>query len=269
MKTIILQKRGDKVRKALKALMTVLIVLILSAEVSASNTIEWYCKRDKNHNQPVLDKYLSQAEKYSDFIWVDKKHSNINDNKKVIYLTFDVGYENGNVEKILDVMKEENVKGTFFILQNVIDNNKDLLRKMIDDGHLIGNHTGKHKNMSKIADIESFRKELESLETSFREEMNTELSRYYRPPEGRFSIDNLEWARVLGYKTVMWSFAYADWDNDCQLSEDKAFDKIMENIHNGEVMLLHPTSSTNAKIIKRVIKELKNQGFVFARIDEI
>ena len=153
-----MQKRGDDVRIALKGFFIILIATVLSVQISASNTLEWYCKRQKNHCQPQLDKCLSQAENYKDFIWIDKNHSLYSDNEKVIYLTFDVGYENGNVEKILDIMRDEDVKGTFFILENVIEKNKSLLQRMIDEGHLIGNHTAKHKNMSKIADIESFRR---------------------------------------------------------------------------------------------------------------
>ena len=269
MKTIILQKRGDILRLVLKGYFIVLVAIILSVHIRAANTLEWYCKRQKNHIQPKLDECLSQAEKYDNFIWIDKKHSTYSDDEKVIYLTFDVGYENGNVEKILDIMKDENVKGTFFILQNVIVKNKELLNRMNNEGHLIGNHTSRHKNMSKIADIEAFRKELGELEASFEKEIKSSVPKYYRPPEGKFSIENLEWAEKLGYKTVMWSFAYADWDNNSQPDEDYAFKKIMDNIHNGEVMLLHPTSSTNVKIIKRVIIELKKQGFKFARIDEM
>ena len=161
---------------------------------------------------------------------IDKNHRLYSDKEKVVYLTFDVGYENGNVEKILDIMKDENVKGTFFILQNVVDKNKALLKRMIDEGHMIGNHTCRHKNMSKMTDIESFQKELEDLENIFKKEMKTDMQKYYRPPEGRFSMENLRWAEKLGYKTVMWSFAYADWDNDSQPNEEFAYKNIMENI---------------------------------------
>ena len=247
----------------------VILMLAMAIPVNASNTIEWYCKRRNDHSQPTIDSCLSDAENYNGFIWIDKEHSSYDSDEKVIYLTFDVGYENGNVEKIMNIMKEENVKGTFFILENVISKNKDLVKRMIDEGHLIGNHTCRHKNMSKVADIELFRRELEGLENLYKDTFNIDMPKYYRPPEGKLSIDNLMWAEKLGYKTVMWSFAYADWDNGSQPSEEAAFKKIMDNIHNGEIMLLHPTSSTNVKILKRVIKELKDEGYSFGRVDEI
>ena len=245
------------------------MIFQLSFTSVASDIKGWYCKRTKDHSQPKLDGYLSDAEKYDGLIWIDKYHNDFSDKEKMIYLTFDAGYENGNIEKILDILKEENVKATFFILENLIKTNKDLVQRMIDEGHLIGNHTSKHKDMSKVADIEIFRRELESLENLYEDNFSVKMSKYYRPPEGKFSLQNLEWGRSLGYKTVMWSFAYADWDNNNQMSEEKAIDKIMQNLHNGEVMLLHPTSSTNVKIMKNLIKELKNQGYEFGRVDEI
>ena len=252
-----------------KLLLVFIIALILTVPITASDTIGWYCIRTKDHTQPVLDSYLSKAERYKDLIWIDKNHSSFDDKEKVIYLTFDAGYENGNIEKILDILKEENVKATFFILDNLIYSNRSLVERMINEGHLIGNHTCKHRDMSKVADIEIFRRELCSLEELFKENFGVEMSKFYRPPEGRLSLDNLMWAEKLGYKTVMWSFAYADWDNNNQMSAGKALGKILPNLHNGEVMLLHPTSSTNVKIMKKLITELKNQGFKFGRIDEI
>jgi peptidoglycan-N-acetylmuramic acid deacetylase len=191
------------------------------------------------------------------------------DGDKVVYLTFDAGYENGNVEKILDALDEENVKGTFFVLENILLKNHDLIKRMIDGGHLIANHTSKHKNMARIASKENFETELKSLENVFEREYGASMAKIYRPPEGKFNEDNLKWASELGYKTVMWSFAYADWDNGRQPQPEKALEKILKNIHNGEIMLLHPTSSTNAEIMKDLIKELKGMGFRFATIDEL
>ena len=193
----------------------------------------------------------------------------MNDNDKVVYLTFDAGYENGNIAKILDVLKEENVCATFFILDNMIIKNQDIVKRMIDEGHTVANHTLKHKDMSKITNINDFEKELKSLEELFEKTYGISMSKYYRPPEGKFTEENLKYAQDLGYKTIMWSFAYADWDNKNQPSWDYALNKILNNIHNGEVMLLHPTSSTNAEIMSRLIKELKNQGFRFGEMDEL
>ncbi|MBO5305323.1 MAG: polysaccharide deacetylase family protein, partial [Clostridia bacterium] len=179
------------------------------------------------------------------------------------------GYENGNIEKILDVMKEEGVTGAFFILKNLILKNPDLVCRMASDGHLVCNHTATHKDMTKCSSIEEFKEELASLEKIYAEATGKTLASYYRPPEGKFDEASMKYAKELGYKTVFWSFAYADWDNDRQMSPQTAKQKILSNVHNGEVMLLHPTSATNAAILKDVIRELKNQGYRFGTLDEL
>ena len=242
------------------------MVLLMTLTVSARSACSWYCVRKKDHTQPTLSKELSFVEEY-DVFWCDKNHSNINDSDKVVYLTFDAGYENGNIQKIVNVLKEQGVKATFFILDNMILKNEALVREMIDDGHIVANHTMKHKDMTKMTCKEAFEKELTDLEDLFKSTYGTEMPKYYRPPEGKLNEENLKWARDLGYKTVMWSFAYADWDNDKQPSHESAMKKILENVHNGEVMLLHPTSSTNAEIIGELIDGLKKQGFRFDTVD--
>ena len=254
--------------KAVRFIGSVLLIFTFVLPVSASECIGWYCKRNREHKQPVLDGKLSMAENYEVY-WCDKKHKSMDDDDKVIYLTFDAGYENGNIEKILDTLKEEDVKGAFFILDNMIYKNKSLVKRMIDEGHTVGNHTSKHKDMTKMQCKDDFAKELYSLEELYEENFGMKMQKYYRPPEGKLNEENLKWATELGYKTVMWSFAYADWDNGRQPSAENAMRKILDNVHNGEVMLLHPTSSTNAKILKSLICELKSQGFRFGTLDEL
>ena len=246
----------------LASLMLAFPLLSLSSYASS-----WYCKREKNHIQPALGSDLAYCEKY-DLYWCDKNHKTMDD-ERVIYLTFDAGYENGNVEKIVDILNEEDVKGAFFVLDNFLKKNESLVKKMIDNGHTIANHTFKHRDMTKIKSKDEFEAELRQLENLYEETYGEKMSKFYRPPEGKFNEENLKWASELGYKTVMWSFAYDDWDNNRQTSQETAKKKILDNIHNGEVMLLHPTSKTNAEIIKDVIKELKNQGFRFGTLEEL
>ena len=226
----------------------------------------WYVKRNAEHKQPICDAELSFIEQNSG-IYVDKNHGD-DVNEKVIYLTFDVGYENGNVTKIMDVLKNEGVKGSFFILGNVISREPELIKRMVDEGHSVCNHTLTHKKLTG-ASFEEFSKELKALEDGYRELTGKELSKFFRPPEGTFNGEMLKMAQSLGYKTVFWSFAYADWDNGAQMKEDAALKKILDNIHNGEIMLLHPTSATNAKIMERLIRELKSLGYRFATLDEM
>lgn len=251
-------------------LFSILIIsCILTNTASAENQVfSWYCKRNSKHNQPVLDQQMVDFQNY-DLFWCDQNHKNMSDDEKVIYLTFDAGYENGNIWKILEILEKENVNVTFFILDNLINKNKDIVNKMINDGHLVANHTMRHKDMTKIQSKDDFKKELEDLENLYKDTFNQEMPKFYRPPEGKFNLNNLVWAKELGYKTVMWSFAYADWDNGKQPSHEYAINKIMENIHNGEVMLLHPTSKTNAEILPQIIRNLKEQGFRFGTVDEL
>lgn len=244
------------------------ILLNLFTFGSSAKALSWYCKRNNEHEQPLLGNDLKLAENY-DVYWCDKNHTDMSDDDKVIYLTFDAGYENGNIAKILDVLKQENACATFFILDNIILKNQDVVKRMIDEGHTVANHTLRHKDMSTITNIVDFEKELKSLEELFEKTYGVSMSKYYRPPEGKFTEENLKYAQDLGYKTIMWSFAYADWDNKNQPSCEYALNKILSNIHNGEVMLLHPTSTTNAEIMLNLIKELKAQGFRFGNMDEL
>ena len=246
---------------------SIVILLLLGAIIPINaEGLHWYCKRNAEHKQPMLDTNMRFIEEVGGY-YVDRAHGDECE-EKVIYLTFDVGYENGNVEKIMDIMSAEGVKGAFFILSNVIARDPELIKRMGDEGHLVCNHTSSHKNLVG-AGKEKLAKELTQLEDQYRELTGKELSKFFRPPEGTFDRAMLEGACELGYRTVFWSFAYADWDNNKQMSEEAALEKILSNIHNGEIMLLHPTSSTNANIMERLIKELKSQGFRFGTLDEL
>lgn len=250
-----------------KTLVIFILFLLFVMQISAESTqtYNWYCIRNKNNEQPELDANIKFIEEYDGY-YVDRSCKN--SDEKVIYLTFDFGYENGNVEKIVDIMKNENVVGSFFILDNVIYKNINLINKISDNGNLVCNHTAKHRDITKLS-IEELKNELEVLETLYKEKTGREMTKYFRPPEGKFSKQNLIDLQSLGYKTIFWSFAYADWDNNKQMSPDKAKEKILSNIHNGAILLLHPTSSTNAEILGDIIKTLKADGFTFKTLDEL
>lgn len=226
--------------------------------------LRWYVKRNPDHVTPELPSEFSRLTEYDGY-YADTA---CGEAEKVIYLTFDAGYENGNVEKILNTLKEKEVPGAFFILSHFLTANPVLVERMIDEGHLVCNHTARHRNMAKSSD-EEMKRELTDLETLFRERTGREIAKYYRPPEGSFKWDNLAVAKELGYATVFWSFAYADWDNQRQPSPDAALKKIRDNLHSGAVVLLHPTSATNAKIMPELIDELRAQGYRFGTLDEL
>ena len=190
-----------------------------------------------------------------------------NTEEKVIYLTFDAGYENGCTTKILDVLKEHQVPAAFFLVGNYIEQNADLVRRMVSEGHIVGNHTMHHYDMSKISDLAAFQKELSALEELYEDTIGSPMEKYYRPPQGTYSETNLQMAKTLGYKTVFWSLAYVDWDQNKQPSAEYAFSKLLPRTHNGAVVLLHSTSSTNAEILDELLTKWENEGYRFASID--
>ena len=186
----------------------------------------------------------------------------------MVYLTFDAGYENGNVEKILNTLRDTGTPGAFFILSHFAKANPELVRRMAAEGHLVCNHTASHKNLSH-AGKEQIAGELSALEAACEEATGVKVAPYFRPPEGSFSKEMLENVKSLGYKTVFWSFAYADWDNGKQPAPDKALKLVLDNVHNGAVLLLHPTSATNAAILGRLIESLKADGYRFGTLEEL
>ena len=188
---------------------------------------------------------------------------------KVIYLTFDAGYENGSTEKILDTLKAQEVPAAFFLVGNYITRNADLVRRMVEEGHIVANHTMHHYDMSKLSDKTTFLKELTDLEALFKETTGREMPKYYRPPQGIYSEENLKMAMEAGYKTVFWSLAYVDWNNDSQPTREQAFSKLLPRIHNGAVVLLHSTSKTNAEILEELLTKWKSEGYRFGKIEEL
>ena len=192
-----------------------------------------------------------------------------NQQEKVLYLTFDAGYENGCTETILDVLKKHQVKAAFFLVGNYIEKNADLVRRMAQEGHTVGNHTMHHYDMSKISEKDAFSRELTDLEQLYRETTGQEMPKYYRPPQGTYSEDNLKMARELGYRTVFWSLAYVDWNNDSQPTREQAFQKLLPRTHDGAVVLLHSTSKTNAEILDELLTTWKEMGYRFAGIEEL
>lgn len=225
----------------------------------------WYCKHTGSHTPPVLDAPLRFIENYPCYY----RNTQVTDDDMVIYLTFDLGYENGNTERILEAMDAHGATGAFFVLDHVITENTDLIRRIAESGNLVCNHTAKHHDMSAVKEKETFAAELSALEEIYRNTLGFEMAKIYRPPEGKFTEQNLIWATELGYVTAFWSFAYADWDNGNQPDTERAFQKIIDNTHNGEILLLHPTSATNAAIMDRLLGEWEKMGYRFGSLTEL
>ena len=229
------------------------------------NCHSWFIRRN-GKNQPILTREQEIILDYNAY-YLDT-HLKSDSEEKIIYLTYDAGYENGNIAKTLDILKDENVPAAFFILDNILLKNSDLVTRMINEGHTVCNHTKNHKNLSN-ADEEEIKNNLLALETLYEEKTGEKMKKYFRFPEGKYSEKSLKAISDLGYKTFFWSFAYEDWINGKQMSCEKAMKKILDNTHNGALFLFHPTSNTNAKILEALIKEWKNQGYRFGTLDEL
>ncbi|MGN0351952.1 MAG: delta-lactam-biosynthetic de-N-acetylase [Roseburia sp.] len=189
--------------------------------------------------------------------------------KKVLYLTFDCGYENGNTEAILDALKKHNVTGTFFVVGHFLETAPEIVKRMVEEGHIVGNHTYHHPDMSAISDVASFQKEMEDVENLFKEITGKEMVSFYRPPQGKYSTQNLEMAKELGYHTFFWSLAYVDWNVDAQPTKEEAFSKLLTRVHPGAIVLLHSTSSTNAQILDELLTKWEEMGYTFAPLSDL
>lgn len=235
--------------------------MLISASKSQNGEYSWYFK-PAGHEQPVCFGGDGLPGEYG-ALYLGAP------DEKVVYLTFDAGYDNGNVARTVEILHENEVTGAFFILPEMARSHADVLLKMAEYGDLICNHSTTHRNMAKIADYETFAQELRGCEEALEKYTGLKMAEYFRPPEGAFSKKTLEFCRRAGYAPVFWSFAYADWDNSAQKDAEWAYNKILDNLHNGMVMLLHPTSATNAAILDRVIKAIKSQGYRFGTLDEL
>lgn len=189
--------------------------------------------------------------------------------KKRIYLTFDAGYENGNTPAILDALSRHKAKAAFFLVSHYLTSAPDLVRRMVKDGHLVCNHTATHPNMATLSDLTAFQKQLTDNEAVFTRITGKTMPKIYRPPSGKFNEKNLRDAQFLGYATVFWSLAYVDWQENNQPSPKSAMDKLTKRMHNGAIVLLHSTSSTNAKILDELLTQWEKQGYTFGSLTEL
>lgn len=236
------------------------IIETSSTSLLSNKKIEWGIKRGKNHEQPDVGEENKRIINKYDGICMG------NPELPYVYLTFDNGYEAGYTEKILNVLKENEVPAAFFLTGHYINTEPELVKRMIDEGHIVGNHTVNHKSMPDITN-EEIQKEVMDLHKAVYEKFGYEMH-YIRPPKGEYSERTVEFTNTLGYKTVMWSFAYDDWDENKQGREEYGTKKILDNIHNGAVILLHGTSKDNCNILDKCIKEIKNMGYEFRSLDQ-
>lgn len=222
----------------------------------------WGLSFQEDGKPPVANATFDELKQYDAYYAEDTDEKNI-------YLTFDCGYENGNTEALLDALKKHKASAAFFVVGNFISTSPELVKRMHEEGHTVGNHTYRHPDMSQISTEEAFEKELKDVEDLYKEITGEEMTRYYRPPQGKYSTENLRMAKEMGYHTFFWSLAYVDWYQDDQPSHEEAFDKLLGRIHPGAIVLLHSTSSTNAEILDELLGKWEEMGYTFHGLDEL
>lgn len=232
-------------------------------ETSASaQSASWGLSFQEEGKRPAGNATIDDLKQYNAYYASDT-------DEKILYLTFDAGYENGNTPAILDALKKHQAPAVFFAVGNFIKDNPDLIKRMIAEGHIVGNHTMTHPDMSQISSMESFQKELEGVEELYTSVTGEPMTKFYRPPRGVYSTENLSMAKELGYSTFFWSLAYVDWIQDQQPSKEEAFQKLIPRIHPGAIVLLHNTSSTNAAILDELLTRWEEMGYQFHSIKEL
>ncbi|MCD7739179.1 MAG: polysaccharide deacetylase family protein [Lachnospiraceae bacterium] len=229
--------------------------------ISQETTVNWGLGFGASGEKPTGMATIEELAQYNAYFMSDTE-------EKILYLTFDCGYENGNTEAILDALKKHNAPATFFVVGYFLESAPDLVRRMVEEGHTVGNHTYNHPDMSQISDMASFQKEVEDNAALFKEVTGTDMAMYYRPPQGKYSVENLKMAQELGYATFFWSLAYVDWYQDDQPTHEEAFDKLLSRVHPGAIVLLHNTSQTNGEIIDELLTRWEEMGYSFGALSD-
>lgn len=232
-----------------------------SAQLDSAND-SWGLSFPEKGKTPVGNATIDELKQYNAYFAE-------NTEEKIIYLTFDCGYENGNTAPILDALKKHNVPATFFVVGNFVSDEPDLIKRMVAEGHIVGNHTFSHPDMAKISTREAFTQELSKVEALYEDITGQPMKKYYRPPQGKYSTSNLEMAKDMGYNTFFWSLAYVDWYQDNQPSKEEAFDKLLNRIHPGAIVLLHSTSKTNGQILDELLTKWEEMGYHFGTLDDL
>ncbi|NLM11424.1 MAG: delta-lactam-biosynthetic de-N-acetylase [Clostridiaceae bacterium] len=221
----------------------------------------WGIVRAKDNKTPQADPGAPELlKKYSGIYIADT-------DKPIIYLTFDEGYEAGYTAGILDCLKKHNVNAIFFITGPYLNKHEDLVRRMVEEGHAVGNHTVGHFSLPTLDD-EKMKKEVAELDRVFYEKFKKHMV-FLRPPRGEYSERSLKITSEMGYINVFWSFAYKDWDRNNQKGWEHAYNNVMPNLHNGAILLLHAVSSDNAQALERIITDTRKKGYEFGNVFDL
>lgn len=245
-----------------KLLFSVFMILgfLLIPAVSAAS-YGWGFKRNDNHETPDIGKYAQEIEGTSSYYIGDEK-------EKVVYLTFDAGYDNGNMEKILKTLKEKDVKSTFFLTGDFLTRESELVKMIDEDGHIVANHSWGHKNITTLSK-ENLQKELTKVEDKYKELTGKDMVKFFRPPAGNFNKQSLKIIQELGYKTFFWSIAFKDWERGKSQGLQFSYDSVINNLHNGAIILMHTVSDDNVNALSLIIDGIRNAGYKIENLDQI
>ena len=242
-------------------LFIILSTIFLSFVNVNSNSFGWGFSKNKNHKQPYIGKYLDEIKDTNSYYVGDE-------NIKKVYLTFDAGYDNGNLEKILNTLKEKDVQATFFITGDFLNRFSDLTIKINNDGHLIGNHTWSHANITKLNKDDIFN-ELKKVEHKFYEITGDKIDPFFRPPAGVFNNRSLNVIKEYGYNTIFWSIAYKDWETNKTKDINVSVNSVIDNLHNGAIILLHTVSNENVIALPIIIDKIREEGYEIASLNDL
>ncbi len=221
----------------------------------------WGLKLNNEHRQPEMPSSISSTlNKYGAY-WIGSPR------EKVVYLTFDEGYENGYTTKILDTLKANGVKAAFFVTGHYLKTQPELVKRMVEEGHIVGNHTNTHPSLPDVSD-EQIKEELQVVEKMYEDITGKKNMKYLRPPKGEYSERTLAVTRELGYHNIFWSMAMVDWV-PMPGGPMQSYRGVMDNLHNGALILLHAVSKDNTMALDSILKDIKAQGYTFKSLDDL
>lgn len=251
-------------KKIITSILFIFLTLLSSITclVFASESGNWGLCFRKPNTPPEGNATQEELSKYNAYYIGDT-------NEKCVYLTFDVGYEAGFMENILDVLNKHNIKAAFFVVGNYLKTDASLVQRMVDEGHIVGNHTYSHPNMSKMQTYDDFLAQMQPNEKMFKEITGKDIDKFYRPPQGVYSLKNLQDAKDYGYTTVFWSVAHVDWQTESQPDHASSINLLMSRVHNGAIILLHAISKTNSEILDEFLTRLEDEGYTFKTLYEL
>lgn len=244
-----------------KTMIIILLLAFLFTPIKESSGYGWGYKKNTDNQIPEIGVYEEILERHEAY-YADTS------GEKYVYLTFDNGYEQGYTESILNVLKKENVPATFFVTGHYVEEEPELVKRMVDEGHIIGNHSYNHPDFTKMSK-ETIKEELTSLEQAVANVSEQKELKYVRPPRGMFNENTLKWTSELGYIHIFWSLAFKDWEVDHQKGWEYAYNQMMDQIHPGAIVLLHTVSSDNAEALEQIIRDLRKQGYEFKSLDDL